>query len=292
MKKWIIIMTAASLLAGFAQAQTVHFPKMKASELGGDSLTFGTRKESGSEAYQGDYETQYRYFVEYGTNTVAIGDDVVSKGRGTVAMGYGSFADGQGTIAAGRWAKARETDDYAVVWSGNFNRSDYNPYEAKGPGTFCVDPNGGAEGFYIGDSPLSSLLGGGGGGGLHTVPVFTDYYDEYNTNRTVVTFPYELSLSNGTEQYFQPGSGSDTNRMIILPEAYYDVVGHLTIYLKQNPSSNSYFDFDDGNYRLHGLPSSRPWLTDTNGNGIWKVEFESVPDMPNWFYEKSTKYEM
>lgn len=286
MRQLITIMAVAVLLAGLAHAQIVHLPKVQADDLGGESLTMGTRKESG---YEYDHQTeQSRSWVEYGTNTVAIGEDVVSRGRGTIAFGYGTFADGRGTVVGGRYARARDTDDFAVVWSGNLNRYDGNPYEAKGPGTFCVDPTGGADGFYVGDTPLSSLVGGGGGGGVQTVPTFDDHYDEYNTNRTVVTFPYTVDLSNGCAQYFMSSGPGNTNMVISLPQVDYSVAGHLTLYIRQSPYSSSYFDFEDS-YDLRGLPASHPWMTDTNG-GIWKVEFDTVPDMPGWWYVGSTHY--
>ena len=101
--------------------------------------------------------------VTFKTNTT-LSDTAVNKqtltlvkgaafGRNSHAEGYYTTAIGAASHAAGTYAVSR--DDRSWTWQG---KNVSNKYLSHGDGTFNINPDGGADGFYIGDQSLSSML--------------------------------------------------------------------------------------------------------------------------------------
>ena len=84
-----------------------------------------------------------------GTGSVATGANSFAYGNAVSALGGGSFAAGDRAVAQ----KYRQ-----FVWNGA--DSEYDPFESYGAsaGTFCVNPQDGANGFYIGGKTLSGVI--------------------------------------------------------------------------------------------------------------------------------------
>ena len=90
-------------------------------------------------------------------------------GKVSMAVGYNVVSTGSNSVSMGQAVK--NTNHIAFTWSGR----PVNSYPSHGDGTFNVDPQGGAAGFYVGTNMLDKLIGqiatntvnsmGGGGGG-------------------------------------------------------------------------------------------------------------------------------
>ena len=98
-----------------------------------------------------------------GEGTTASGQFSHSEGQGTTASGYYSHAEGFGTTASGHFSHAdgyesqtSEGHQYSFAWNGD--TSVINRYSSHGPGTFNINPVGGADGFYIGEQTLSDVI--------------------------------------------------------------------------------------------------------------------------------------
>lgn len=65
-----------------------------------------------------------------------------------MASGLGAYAGGYQAYSKGK---------YSMVWNGDASTAKYgNTLSADG--LFCVNPVGGAEGFYIGTQTLSAII--------------------------------------------------------------------------------------------------------------------------------------
>ena len=96
------------------------------------------------------------------------------------AAGNQSKAYAGSSIALGYYSEARNGDNYAFVWNGDATN---NNYKSKSPGTFNINPIGGLSGFFIGDSPLSDLIG--------------EYVDFTTNNSSLVSSISEIALTRG-----------------------------------------------------------------------------------------------
>lgn len=76
---------------------------------------------------------------------VFVGTNSFSQGDGHEASGYNAIALG---------ANATVNHDYAYVWNGDGS----SWIVSKGDGTFCVNPVGGIDSFYIGEQSLRNIL--------------------------------------------------------------------------------------------------------------------------------------
>lgn len=97
-----------------------------------------------------------------GIKTSAENQGAHAEGNETRAAGKGSHAEGNRTIASNMYSHAEGTysvasNDYAFVWSGVGNNN--NRYGSHGDSTFNVNPDKGAEGFFIGETNLVTLIG-------------------------------------------------------------------------------------------------------------------------------------
>ena len=81
--------------------------------------------------------------------TTASGDYSHAEGTDTTASGYGSHAEGV-------VSETREEDSFAFAWNGDSIRP--VPYTSHGAGTFNINPDGGLNGFWIGEQTLASIL--------------------------------------------------------------------------------------------------------------------------------------
>lgn len=117
-----------------------------------------------------------------GKNTRAKGNVSTATGEGTTAAGYASSSSGWYTLASagtsqahGKYVWASDSDSWA--WSAGFDSTNAPRaslwtaqhadniesltngfYESHGPGTFNIDPIGGTEGFWIGETNLATHL--------------------------------------------------------------------------------------------------------------------------------------
>lgn len=150
------------------------------------SFTLGIRKENSSIGYLS---------IALGTNTTASGIGSFASGFSTIASADFSHAEGSATIASGlyshaegctteargncshaegRYTTAQErythaagvsaiaSNDSAFVWSGILPPENpnavTNKYGSNGVGSFNINPLGGVEGFYIGQTNLFTYL--------------------------------------------------------------------------------------------------------------------------------------
>lgn len=97
-----------------------------------------------------------------GVNDIeGISDAVTMAGSGShVVKGASSV------VAMGADTVTNDGDHQTFVWNGEEESEGYTPespnYETHGPGTFNINPRGGVDGVFIGNTPLSQLgLGGG-----------------------------------------------------------------------------------------------------------------------------------
>ena len=87
----------------------------------------------------------------------AEGNLTIANGAAAHAEGVQTYASGNYSHAAGRWARAGH--NYAFVHNGDTqNRSGSNNYTSHGEGTFNINPLGGLDGFYIGETNLATYL--------------------------------------------------------------------------------------------------------------------------------------
>lgn len=89
--------------------------------------------------------------LRVGFGASANGEDAFSVGWGVTASGDRSIALGYGTTAS---------NSYSFAWQGRdpANGFDPGPYGSHGPGTFSINPSGGANGMWIGDVTLAQTV--------------------------------------------------------------------------------------------------------------------------------------
>jgi hypothetical protein len=97
------------------------------------------------------------YSHSEGAGTYATGQTSHAEGDGSTAAGASSHADGYRavTAASGSGSSTTTPHNYAYAWQG-VSTGGY--YHSHGAGTFNINPDGGAAGFYIGEDSLASLL--------------------------------------------------------------------------------------------------------------------------------------
>lgn len=96
-----------------------------------------------------------------GMNTLAHGDGSHVEGLATTAIGAYAHAEGGGSSAGSAFShaagvNATATNAHAWVWHGIY-ATDF-PYGSHGDGTFNVSPEGGLDGFWIGDTSLAQAI--------------------------------------------------------------------------------------------------------------------------------------
>ncbi len=103
------------------------------------------------------------YSHSEGCSTTATGICSHSEGNSTTAAGAYAHAEGYSTTASGNFshaegykAQTQTEDDYAFSWNGDTKRAE--PYSSHGKGTFNVNPEGGSDGFFVGEKKLSEVI--------------------------------------------------------------------------------------------------------------------------------------
>lgn len=105
-----------------------------------------------------------------GEYSLANGDLVAASGKYSHAEGYSwsasgdySHAEGVYTISSGTGShtsglnsQTLEGHNYAFAWNGDHTRM--TPYTSHGAGTFNINPDGGLNGFWIGEQTLYTIL--------------------------------------------------------------------------------------------------------------------------------------
>ena len=132
---------------------------------------------------------------------IAIGEyNDISAERG-VAIGTRNKANAKWTIAMG--GKAQALDSGSFVWSGSdkANVVVFPTYTSHGKGTFNINPQNGAAGFYIGEQSLSSMLSAFITSADVPVP---SYIEDANGNKIEAdrTVQYIEEVANWTDIYY------------------------------------------------------------------------------------------
>lgn len=105
----------------------------------------------------------------HGNSVSAIGRGCHAEGRATIAGGtvttFAAHSEGWNTSAFANYSHAEgvhvgipSADKFAYAWNGVSAASASGGYSSHGEGTFNINPSGGLDGFYIGDTPLSTTL--------------------------------------------------------------------------------------------------------------------------------------
>ena len=236
-----------------------------------------------------------------GKNTRAKGNVSTATGEGTTAAGYASSSSGWFTLASagtsqahGKYVWAKDSDSWA--WSAGFDSNNASRaslwtsahadniqnltegfYASHGPGTFNVDPLGGTEGFWIGETNLATYLQTAGGGD-HThsnlVNGTTEIVANANGTGSIVRQTYtteerwvSISFSDDFDAYWQ---GPEYEVHI-----YKDVAANQIVYVERDKTVR------------HDLPLSlRRATPEEQEQGIsWiQVGYSADQMMDCWFY--------
>ena len=143
---------------------------------GVNSAAFGYKtKAKGEDAFSIGRET-----IASGNQSFATGQGCEASGHYSFAAGWSAFAEGNSSFALGDTARAtgdyslalganataaadisiamgcgtEVTDEFALAWNGDYQET----YSSHGNGTFNINPQGGANGVYIGESTLPEII--------------------------------------------------------------------------------------------------------------------------------------
>ena len=106
----------------------------------------------------------------FGSVSHAEGYDTTAVGRGSRVNGVHSFAEGKFSTAIGKCVNSKAEYSIAAgmcctaeharsfVWSGPYVGHNTTNYKSKGSGTFCINPDAGLSGFWIGDKNFISSV--------------------------------------------------------------------------------------------------------------------------------------
>lgn len=98
-----------------------------------------------------DYGTAVGRNNKAGYAAFAAGRNNSANGNDSIALGIGNTANGTDSIALGVGATTQSTHPYSFVWSSG------GSYSTQKDRTFCINPNGGINGFYIGENTLDDF---------------------------------------------------------------------------------------------------------------------------------------
>ena len=96
-----------------------------------------------------------------------------------------------------------------------------------------------------------------------------------------------VDLSKGREQSYKWNENNNGVLSLYIPESDPSKSGELVLYLEEHPEDDPNKVFILSSANIKTLPTRRPW---TLSNGIWKLEFDSIPGSTNWRYIQSTRY--
>lgn len=99
------------------------------------------------------------YATAEGENATASGMYSYAWGKNVTASGYGGRVVGANSQALQSWStsaglNAEAAHERSYVWNAN----SANKYSSKGAGTWCINPDGGPNGVYIGQSNLTQII--------------------------------------------------------------------------------------------------------------------------------------
>ncbi|MBQ6341186.1 MAG: hypothetical protein IJI36_18775 [Kiritimatiellae bacterium] len=226
-----------------------------------------------------------------GSVTSASATGSHAEGASTSASGNYSHAEGSGTSAAapgshaeGKRASVTLHDDYAWCWQG-VNTGTY--YNSHGPGTFNINPAGGIDGFWIGETNFTqhvrNIAGSGGGGSaapkriaMFVIPVneggpFT--YKGFELKCSTNSFASAASESVKLQFYSQSeiadeGSGSTIDKMRLFACTSYWSGRDRRSY---SPIGNT-IDYGNDLYSVVVLVDATCLVRHPEDNGAWLSE--------------------
>ena len=102
-------------------------------------------------------QTEVPYSSATGYAAHAEGDTTSAKGRAAHSEGSYTSANGNFSHAAGERAVVNSADHRAFAWQGAATTTN-EFYRSHGPGTFNLNPEGGADGVFIGEESLRALV--------------------------------------------------------------------------------------------------------------------------------------
>jgi uncharacterized protein YjbJ (UPF0337 family) len=147
------------------EPQTKGYPDVGTEKIGENSHVEGwgnttyadeSHAEGASNKAIGRYAHVEGYLTEAGYAAHAQNYRALAWGNNSHAEGNVTLAKGEASHVAGWCAEA--THDRSWVWSGQYKNPPIYNYYSKGNGTFCINPETGISGFYIGPSSLNSYL--------------------------------------------------------------------------------------------------------------------------------------
>lgn len=95
--------------------------------------------------------------VAFGNEASTVKDNSMAVGNNSQANGVSSVALGHNACTGSAKDDIRASHDRAFCWNGqNLTGGQY--YFSKGAGTFCINPDGGLAGTYVGDKKLSDCF--------------------------------------------------------------------------------------------------------------------------------------
>lgn len=139
---------------------SLALPLVGGSNVYGSLHVHSTNYASGKLSYGWNATNTGTYAFAGGEAPKASAQDSVALGYYTQATGFGSVAMGGRTLASGSYALAfgrnsRATNDLAYVWQGANTTAEYGSH---GYGTWNINPDGGADGVFIGQSNLTQII--------------------------------------------------------------------------------------------------------------------------------------
>lgn len=248
----------------------------------------------------------------HGSNTLAVGNNVTASNQFAVAVGvYDTKAIAEYSTAVGPYNTARGYSSTAVgMWataSDDYSTSVGYHVTSHGPGTFNINPTGGAAGVWIGETNLATYLqnaGGGGGvigssnrvadlnnnytmglqyGDLNITPVGATYSNMTGLNLTYANFVFNPVLATGwLYQNKIPRLESSGQSFIPPLTEYYQDFGNrtndcFTIVVPKDSTGFNFAFFDITPYNYSKFSSSNPYILEhDDGHTYTEIDLSPV----------------
>lgn len=117
---------------------------------------YAQHAEGGSVKAIGKYShAEGRDCISDGRYSHSQGSHNFSGGMASFTSGFNNEALGGNAIALGQRAISKNEHNTSFVWNSSSNSG---TYYSKANNSFCINPQGGTDGFYIGDSSLTSII--------------------------------------------------------------------------------------------------------------------------------------
>lgn len=144
----------------------------------------------------------------------AIGQGSHAEGNSTTAGGRGSHAAGYMAVTAGSGSYSSISDphNYAYAWQGSTTSSFYHSH---GDGTYNINPAGGTDGFYIGETNFTQHIAN-----LAPAPDLSGYAVSNQLNKVAYSGKYaDLSGTPNLAAVATSGSYNDLSNKPTIPAA-------------------------------------------------------------------------